>query len=270
MHHFTLDGFHGFRSRFDDIRLVHELMEEIPETLDVQPVMPPALMPYYNGVVAEDCGISAFVLLAGGHLTLHTFSFRECYFADVVYPAAYDSRQLKLTLESSFPCRINHTAQVTRSANDAAARTLADGPTAPDEDFGPHLFMDVEGYTGPTSMDAIFQVFDSLPQRIGMTPIMRPYVLTGKAPSGEPVTSALTMIAESHIAIHIFPERRAAYFDIFSCRFFDQEPVVKALREVFPGSAHHVALVARGRGYTTYRSERQPEMQRAKAWLKAL
>ena len=78
MLHFTMDGFGGHRSRFDDIRLVQEVLEELPVHLGLTPAMPPMLLPYYNGVEPDDCGVSGFVFLAGGHLTIHTFSFREC------------------------------------------------------------------------------------------------------------------------------------------------------------------------------------------------
>lgn len=84
MQHLTLDGRGGYRSRYDDVSLVYELLEELPTALEVQPAMPPMVLPYYNGVAPDDCGISAFVFLVGGHLTLHTFSFRECYYADLV------------------------------------------------------------------------------------------------------------------------------------------------------------------------------------------
>src|SRR5438034_6613835 len=82
MLHFTIDGFQGFRSRFDHVPLIQEVLEEVPTQLGLKPVMPAFMLPYYNGVVPEDCGVSAFVFLAGGHFTLHTFSFREAYFAD--------------------------------------------------------------------------------------------------------------------------------------------------------------------------------------------
>ena len=46
------DGcFNGYRSRLDDLILVHEILEEIPLKLGVKPVMPPFILPYYNGVV---------------------------------------------------------------------------------------------------------------------------------------------------------------------------------------------------------------------------
>lgn len=40
MYHVTLDGFRGYRARFDDIRLVQEVLEELPVVLGVQPTMP--------------------------------------------------------------------------------------------------------------------------------------------------------------------------------------------------------------------------------------
>jgi S-adenosylmethionine/arginine decarboxylase-like enzyme len=215
--------------------------------------------------VAEDCGISAFVFLAGGHLTLHTFSFRECYFADLVYPERYDARQLRHLFDTSFPCQtaMTHTVQRTRDA-------LHDGPVAPDRDFGPHLFLDIEDYEGPTEMGDVFRLFDGMPQRIDMTPIMRPYVIEGHTTDGQRVVSALTMIAESHIALHIFPERRMAYFDIFSCKFFDRDMVTAELLRMLPGKPSNQALVARGRDYIGLRREREPEVLKSKAWLKGL
>ncbi|MBP1766502.1 MAG: hypothetical protein H6P98_617, partial [Candidatus Aminicenantes bacterium] len=85
MYHFLYDAYNGYRSRLDDIMLVHEFLEEVPLKLGVKAVMPPFVLPYYNGVVPEDCGISAFVFLAGGHFTLHTFSYRGAFFVDFLY-----------------------------------------------------------------------------------------------------------------------------------------------------------------------------------------
>ena len=69
MLHFTIDGFRGFRSRFDDAHLIQEVLEDAPAQLGLKRAMPAFVLPYYNGVVPEDCGISAFVFLAGGHFT---------------------------------------------------------------------------------------------------------------------------------------------------------------------------------------------------------
>src|SRR5438093_10524318 len=103
MHHFMSDGCRGFRSRFDHIQLIQEILEEVPEKLGLRPAMPAFLLPYYNSVVPEDCGVSAFVFLQGGHFTLHTFSFRDAYFVDVVEPSVFVYERLRLLLSSELP-----------------------------------------------------------------------------------------------------------------------------------------------------------------------
>src|SRR3989442_705960 len=174
MLHFTIDGFRGFRSRFDDAHLIQEVLEDAPAQLGLRRAMPAFVLPYYNGVVPEDCGISAFVFLAGGHFTLHTFSFRETYFADLVAPDDFDAAKLRALLEAVFPCAITRVRTVAR-------QVLMDSEPDVENDFRPHLFLNVDAYQGPQSLDALFDVFDRLPAPVGMTPIR---------PTREPMTVA--------------------------------------------------------------------------------
>src|SRR5438093_846653 len=249
MLHFTIDGFRGFRSRFDDAHLIQEVLEDAPAQLGLKRAMPAFVLPYYNGVVPEDCGISAFVFLAGGHFTLHTFSFRETYFADLVAPDEFDPAKLRALLEAVFPCALTSVRTVER-------QDLKDSEPDVENDFGPHLFLNIDAYQGPRDLDSLFQLFDRLPAEIGMTPIMRPYVIRDTTTDGQPVLSALTMIAESHVSLHVFPREERAYFDIFSCRFFDRSFVVPRLLAQFPGGSVQEALVGRGSRYRYLRTER--------------
>lgn len=265
MQHFMIDGFQGFRSRFDHIQLIQEVLEEIPIRLGLQPAMQAFILPYYNGVVPEDCGVSAFVFLVGGHFTVHTFSFREAYFADLVAPEVFDPKRLRLLLEAAFPCTsttVNFVERTTTTLND----------TDPDvtTDFGPHLLLDIEGYEGPQSMDALFALFDRLPAEIGMTPIMRPYAVRGADSAGQPVTSVMTMIAESHISLHVFHEEEKAYFDLFSCRFFDREKIVPRIKAELPGRDVKEVFLARGSKYRLLRTERTDAQVGSRNWLSAL
>lgn len=261
MNHMTLDGYGGYRSRYDDIRLVHELLEEVPATVGLTAAMPPMLLPYYNGVEPDDCGISGFAFLPGGHFTLHTFSFRECYFADLVTPEGFDPQRARSALEIGLPAPRVDMDAVTRSGPTGTA----DPP--PEGDYGPHLMVDIDGYAGALDMDVLFSVFDELPRRIDMTPIMRPYVLRSQTDDCSSVLSVMTMIAETHIALHVFESTRRAYLDIFSCRFFEPEPVLATLIETFPGDEHHARLIGRGRGFRDTWRQRSVVNPRSKAWL---
>ena len=263
MQHLTLDGFGGHRSRFDDIRLIHELVDELPDRLGLTTAMPPMLLPYYNGPWPDDCGISAFVFLPGGHLTLHTFSYRECYFADLLSPLAFDEREAVRLFGLGLPAR--EQTVITTERGDTRL-----GPTIDaEEDFGPHLFIDIGGYAGPRDMDGLFALFDTLPARIDMTPIMRPYVLRSRLADGSGVLSAVTMIAESHIALHIYEATGRAFFDIFSCRFFAPDAVIAELKRALPGAEHHIQLAARGHRYRSQRTTRTREHARSRRWLPA-
>lgn len=265
MQHFMIDGVKGFRSRFDHIQLIQEVLEELPSRLGIEPAAPAFLLPYYNGVVPEDCGVSAFVLLRGGHFTLHTFSFREAFFADFVAPTTFDVATLRLHLDAAFPCERVTTNTVSRTPG--ALQSILPNTEA---DFGPHVFLDLADYTGPTSMDALFDLFDALPWSIGMTPIMRPYTLKGTTTDGRRFVSVVTMIAESHIILHVFPDQGTAFLDLFSCRFFATGPVLGYIKAKLPGTVVNEALVGRGSNYKELRTEREDEVGKAQSWLNAV
>ncbi len=263
MNHFVMDAFKGYRSRLDDILLIHELLEEIPEKMGLQTVMPPFVLPYYNGVIPEDCGISAFVFLAGGHFTIHTFSFREAFFVDLVTPKPLDAKMLESRIKSAFPAEIVNTDCTERGHSRSSFKNIAIDPAV---DFGPHVMLDFDQYTSPVTMDDLFTLFDTMPYKIGMTPIMRPYSAKGVY-QGQQVISILTMIAESHISLHYFPGQGKAYFDIFSCRFFDYNDVIGKLKREFTGEVSNEVYIARGSKYHDLRSTSDELTLKSKSWL---
>ncbi len=74
-------------------------------------------------------------------------------------------------------------------------------------------------------------ILDQYPAMMGMTKITQPAVIryTGSKPEDWGV-SGYVMIAESHISMHTFPERRLVWADIFSCKDFDAAPVLEDLK----------------------------------------
>ena len=92
-----------------------------------------------------------------------------------------------------------------------------------------HLIID--GYGGNPevlqSEDFIYQLLDQYPAEIGMTKISSPFVLRYMGEDWG--ISGFVLIAESHISIHTFVERCYVNIDVFSCKDFDADQVIKGL-----------------------------------------
>jgi S-adenosylmethionine decarboxylase len=115
--------------------------------------------------------------------------------------------------------------------------------------FGPHLIIDGSRCDTRKLADRILveQVMNDYPAAIGMTKIGGPYMFEYQAPdpaySG---VSGIVVIAESHIAIHTFPELDYFTMDIFSCKNFDHEHAIEYIRNAFDVKEMDRMLVQRG------------------------
>lgn len=115
--------------------------------------------------------------------------------------------------------------------------------------FGPHLIIDGTRCDTKKLADRILveQVMNDYPTAIGMTKIGGPYMFEYQAPdpaySG---VSGIVVIAESHIAIHTFPELDYFTMDIFSCKNFDHEVAIEYIRKAFDVKEMDRMLVQRG------------------------
>lgn len=99
-----------------------------------------------------------------------------------------------------------------------------------------HLIID--GYASDprkiADMEFIYEFLDNYPKQIAMTKVSTPQV--SKHESAEPREegiSGFVLLAESHISIHIFPERSYINIDIFSCNDFDSDQAVVGLQQQF-------------------------------------
>ncbi len=115
--------------------------------------------------------------------------------------------------------------------------------------FGQHLTLDGYGcdYDRLTDLDLIYQFLDQCPDMIHMTKIMPPHVFKyhGKVPEDWGL-SGFVIIAESHISIHTFPDRRYLSLVIFSCKEFDHEQAIAYVTELFGITRHERNLFDRG------------------------
>jgi len=116
-----------------------------------------------------------------------------------------------------------------------------------------HLIID--GYGGDprrlADLELVRALLDRVPLEIGMVKIAPPYVCRyeGSKP-GDWGISGFVLIAESHLSVHTFPERGLLWADIFSCKSFDADRLVEAVREAFSLREARVTLLGRGLDYS--------------------
>jgi len=100
------------------------------------------------------------------------------------------------------------------------------------------MHLTIDGYGDKPSLmqdeQFVYQLLDSYPAQIDMTKISAPYVFkyVGSKPEDWGI-SGFVFIAESHISIHTFVERCYVNIDVFSCKDFNAEQVVKDFKDKF-------------------------------------
>jgi len=125
--------------------------------------------------------------------------------------------------------------------------------------FGPHLMMDCRqcNLAKISDLQYVFDFLNTLPDKIGMTKIIQPYVFPyeGLVPEDKGITGAV-IIAESHITFHSFVDKDYFFFDIFSCKPFNVDRVKQLVIDAFEVKdvEYHEAL--RGRYFPRALEER--------------
>lgn len=124
--------------------------------------------------------------------------------------------------------------------------------------FGEHLVFDAYGcnYKKLSNMELCVDVLNELAKITGMKKIGEPIVvkangnltLGGKDPGG---FSGFLIIEESHISIHTFAKRGFVTIDLYSCKGFKNEGVVKYLEKTFEPESFDVLKMDRGLKYPT-------------------
>ena len=80
----------------------------------------------------------------------------------------------------------------------------------------------------------ISKFLEELPNKIGMTKLMDPQVNRYEGTNSQDWgISGFVIIAESHISVHTFPERKYINIDVFSCKNFDVEKTISQVKSYF-------------------------------------
>lgn len=216
MKHVMLDCYGANERQLDDVKLINEVLNRLVYKLQIKPIEPPHLLPYYYGSVKEDIGVSGKLLLLGGHVTIHTFPLRTCYFVDIFYDGEFSEEDVIEFFSNELPYNKN-TSNVEVRNRDINSFDMVEYSS--DNDFGPHVLLDLEATNTP-NMETFFDFLENLVTRINMDPISRATVLKS-SPVNPKYLSAIIVIAQSHIALHYNYETQKIYADIFSCAPFN-------------------------------------------------
>jgi len=112
-----------------------------------------------------------------------------------------------------------------------------------------HLIVDGYGCDPDKLADpmVVLNFLEFTPAEIGMVKMVPPFVYPYQSPMpGKSGLTGFVIIAESHLAIHTWPERRTVWADVFSCKDFDSKKVEQALMEAFDITALDVDVLPRG------------------------
>ena len=87
------------------------------------------------------------------------------------------------------------------------------------------------------------RILSELPALIGMKVLAGPYVVEGVPEN--PGWTGFVIIDKSHIAIHTFYEGNTISVDVFSCKTFDEEVVIRYLEELLPFEKMNTRMLER-------------------------
>ena len=239
MKHITIDCYGASQHLLNDLTTVYETLNYLGYHFNLEPIAPPHIIPYYYGRVKKDSGISAYVLLKGGHITIHTFPFRECYFVDVFSSVDFDENAIRDYFMDNLPYSIDGS---NFEKIDRTKQRFDISPYAPDCDFGPHLMTEIHVEKDIT-MDTMYDFLEGFVAKINMDPIIRTVVNKDKIQDPS-YMSGIVIIAQSHIAFHYNIKDKIILADLFSCAPFNYDEVESLFKEL--GIIKSNVLVPRG------------------------
>lgn len=81
--HVTIDGYGGSFDKLNDKKLVFDVVDELPDLLQMKKLSTPAVFFAPEGDEKDPGGWSGFVVIAESHIALHTFPGRGFVSADI-------------------------------------------------------------------------------------------------------------------------------------------------------------------------------------------
>lgn len=117
--------------------------------------------------------------------------------------------------------------------------------------FGKHLIVDACGVNEKKLRDrqALIKLLVRLPKRLKMTIIGKPLVLkisstVSKYPDWG--LSGFVILLESHISFHTWPKDGFVAVDVYSCKDFNHENIIKYLKNYWHPKKMQTKIIIRG------------------------
>lgn len=256
--HYMLDAYGVVEEHGKNTMEIYELLNSVANELELVPVMPPFLVPYYYCKDPEDGGISAFVICKGGHITIHTFPFRSCYFLDILSDNFFTADRANGVLQKYIYAENLNGMTIDRRA----IYNKKENNVNETQDFGPHYMIEVNNFTA--TMEWIYTFLDGIAEQIDMLPITRPYVIFDDRINPEYI-SGILVVAQSHIAVHYDIKNKFMMIDIFSCAFLDDKKITALLKNYF-GNNFRCSLFSRGSKYCDRYMRREERLADSRNW----
>ncbi|OGD86706.1 hypothetical protein A2Z23_03075 [Candidatus Curtissbacteria bacterium RBG_16_39_7] len=100
--HLTLDGYGDRQDLLADSKLVREVLNSLPNLLQMRKILEPKVLWYDGGEKPEDRGVSGFVMIAESHIAIHTFSQKNFLTADIYSCKWFDAEKAIVYFKKAF------------------------------------------------------------------------------------------------------------------------------------------------------------------------
>jgi S-adenosylmethionine decarboxylase proenzyme len=117
-------------------------------------------------------------------------------------------------------------------------------------EYGKHLLVEVitKNYETLTRIEDIREFFVQIVKELNFQVIGEPffYKFPSRIKKMQGGITGMYIIAESHLAIHTWPESKYFAFDLFSCRDFDEKQVIEIIQNCFLVDRMYFKVILRG------------------------
>lgn len=104
--HLTLDLYGCKEEKLSDINFIYRILDELPELMEMHKISPPQVVLHKGNPNSFDKGgISAFVLIAESHISIHTFIGYGFASIDVFSCKSFDKEKIKNYLVKVFEAK---------------------------------------------------------------------------------------------------------------------------------------------------------------------